>query len=150
MKHIPLRYFSLFSMGLVLSMADARADDAANPPAPPPAPASPQTSPGGGTPPARHRHMRPGFILEDLTAKLGLTADQQKTVGAIIANSRSQAKALRGDDSISREDRRQKMQEILGTARTQIRAALTPAQQALFDALPANGGGPPPPPPPNT
>jgi len=94
--------------------------------------------------------MRPGFILEDLTAKLGLTADQQKTVGAIIANSRSQAKALRGDDSISREDRRQKMQEILGTARTQIRAALTPAQQALFDALPANGGGPPPPPPPNT
>jgi hypothetical protein len=42
------------------------------------------------------------------------------------------------------------MQEILGTARAQIRAALTPAQQALFDALPANGGGPPPPPPPNT
>lgn len=81
-----------------------------------------------------------GYVLADLTRKLDLTADQQKAVAAILASSEAQTRELRGDDSISAEDKRAKMREIFNLTRTQIRAALTPAQQKTFDALPANGG----------
>jgi hypothetical protein len=80
-----------------------------------------------------------GYVLEDLTAKLTLTADQQKSVGGIIENGHSQAKALRGDDSLSKEDRRAKMKEIMTTTHDQIRTALTPDQQKIFDTLPVPG-----------
>jgi periplasmic protein CpxP/Spy len=133
---------SLISAGLVLSLASARADDPSNPPVPPPAPASPDATPGDGgqtPPPEHHRRMRPAFVLGELTEKLGLTPDQQKTVGAIIADSDGQLKALRGDDSLSREDKRAKMRSIISTTRGQIRAALTPDQQKIFDTLPTRG-----------
>jgi Spy/CpxP family protein refolding chaperone len=79
-------------------------------------------------------------VLAELTAKLSLTPDQQKTVGKIIADGRAQLKDLRGDDSISQADKRAKMREINASTRGQIRAALTPDQQKIFDALPANEG----------
>jgi hypothetical protein len=86
--------------------------------------------------------MRPmGYSLDDLTQKLTLTADQQKTVGSIIENGGSQAKAIRTDDSLSREDRRGKLQTVFKTEHDDIRAVLTPDQQKTFDALPAPGGG---------
>jgi hypothetical protein len=144
---------SILSAGLVLSIAPARADDPANPPVPPDAPAAPATTPADGqapTPPARHRHMHPGFVLGELTAKLGLTPDEQKSVGSIIANCDAQLKALRQDDSIAKEDKRAQMKTILDTTRGQIRAAITPSQQAIFDTLPTRGekpqGAPPAPP----
>ena len=82
-----------------------------------------------------------GYSLEDLTQKLTLTADQQKTVGSIIDNGSSQAKSVRADDSLSREDKRGKMQTIFKTEHDDIRAVLTPDQQKLFDAMPGPGGG---------
>jgi len=141
MKTSPLLSLSLISAGLALSLAPARADDASNPPVPPPAPASPGTTPGEGTPtpPPHRRHMHPAFVLGELTAKLSLTADEQKSVGAVIAETDGQLKALRDDDSIAREEKRPKMRAIVETARGQIRALLTPAQQAIFDTLPTRG-----------
>jgi len=143
MKKFPAVSLSLISIGLALS-ASALADDPATPPAPP---ANAPTSPGDGEqpappPPQRRGHMRQGYVLEDLTAKLNLTADQQKSVGAIIANSHSQAKAVQGDDSLSKEDRHAKMHDIMTAAHDQIRAALTPDQQKIFDTLRAGGGKP--------
>jgi len=144
---------SILAAGLVLSIAPARADDPASPPVPPGAPAAPATTPADGqapTPPAHRRHMHPWFVLGELTAKLGLSADEQKSVGSIIANCDAQLKALRQDDSVSKEDKRAQMRTILDTTRGQIRAALTPAQQSVFDTLPTRGekpqGGPPAPP----
>ena len=125
--------------GLALPLSAALADDASGPPPPPPAPPAQGTSPAQGVqppPPPRHR-AGPGYALEDLTAKLALTPDQQKTVGAAIDSARSQGKALRSDDSLSREDRREKMRALAKAAHDQIRAALNPDQQKLFDALPA-------------
>jgi hypothetical protein len=84
-------------------------------------------------------------VLGELTAKLGLTPDQQKTVGGIIASARSQGKELREDTALTPQARREKMQAIQQAAREQIRAALTPAQQQTFDALPVNAGQQPPP-----
>ena len=148
MKTISLLGLSLLSLAFALFLPSARADDTSTPPSSPP-PANPQTSPTDGTAPAHRRRMPPGFVLGELTAKLNLTPAQQTTVGQIIANSRTQQRALREDDSLSKEDRHAKMKEIQTTTRQQIRAALTPEQQAIFDTLPAKAGRPPEPPPAN-
>jgi len=86
--------------------------------------------------------MRPGYVLSELTEKLNLTVDQQKAIGSIIKNSQVLMQQLRGDDSLSRQERRGKMREITASTREQIRAALTPDQQKLFDAMPPGGGAP--------
>jgi len=81
-------------------------------------------------------------VLSELTEKLSLTADQQKAIGAIIKGTQSQMKQLRDDDSLSREDRRAAVREIMASTRDQIREALTPDQQKLFDEMPAGGTRP--------
>jgi Spy/CpxP family protein refolding chaperone len=137
---------SLLSIGLALSAGTSFAQDANAP-----APTSPPAAPSDGTqaaptPAPEHHGRRGGFVLEDLTQKLSLTADQQKQVGDLIKSSREQMKALHEDDSMSEDDKRAKMKEIMGTTRSQIRAVLTPEQQAIFDKLPTRGQRPPPPP----
>ena len=109
-------------------------------------PAAPDTSPAEGAQPPPPRR-RGGFVLEELTAKLNLTADQQKTVGEAIKSGREQMKAVRDDDSLSDDDKRAKSRELMAATRAQIRALLTPDQQAIFDKMPTRGGRPPGPPP---
>jgi hypothetical protein len=145
MKPSSLLSATILSAGLVLSLASARAEDLSGPPVSPPAPASPGTSPADGTPaPAHRRRMHPAFILADLTEKLGLTADQQRTIGGFIASADAQGKALRQDDSVPRDEKRAKMRAIVEATRGQIHGALTPAQQQTFDAMPRgeHGGNP--------
>jgi hypothetical protein len=139
--------FGVLSSVLVLSASPSRADDPANPPAPPAAPANPpapadadQPPPPPAPPAPHHGHMRPAYSLDDLTQKLTLTADQQKTIGPVIDDANAQAKAVRGDDSLSQDDRREKMRSIMKAERDSIRAALTADQQKIFDALPGPGG----------
>ncbi len=92
----------------------------------------------------------------------GLTADEQQQIQAIQSDMREQGKAIREDDSLSDEDKRDKMMQLGKDALDKVRAVLTPAQQTQFDAARADlmkharkhandGGGessPPPPPPP--
>jgi hypothetical protein len=143
MKPFPVLSLSLLSIGLALSASSALADDPTSPPA---APANPPTSPGDGSQPTpapqHHRRMRPGYVLDDLTEKLTLTADQQKSVGAVIESSHTQAKALQEDDSLSKEDKHAKMRAIMTSSHDQIRALLTADQQKLFDAMPPPGARP--------
>ncbi len=141
MKPFPAFSLSILSIGLVLSASTGRSDDTPAAPPPPDAPANPQTTPGDGAQPAppHRKHMGRGYVLADLTEKLGLTADQQKSIGAVIDNGRTQGKALREDDSLSKDDKRSKMMEIAKSTHDQIRAALTPDQQKLFDAMPGPG-----------
>jgi hypothetical protein len=151
MKQNPLIPLCLLSAGLVLSVATSRGDDAPTPTAAPPAPTTTAAAPADGsdapTPPPRRR-MR-GYSVEQLTDKLSLTADQQKTIGAIITDGQTQSKAVRADDSLADDDKRTKMMGIMNSVHDQIRAALTPDQQKIFDAMPRPGNRPPPPPPAN-
>ena len=141
-QSIALRLCALLA-GLALPLSAVLADDASSPP-PPPAPPAQGASPAdGGEAPAPPRHrMGPGYSLEELTSKLALTPAQQKTVGAAIESGRGQMKALRGDDSLSRDDRRERMREVAKSTHDQIRAALNPDQQKQFDALPPPRGRP--------
>jgi hypothetical protein len=135
---------SLLSIGLALPAAASFAQDSGSQPPPPAAPA-PETPPADGAqPPPRRRGG--GFVLEELTQKLTLTADQQKTVGEAIKAGRDQMRSIRGDDSLSDDDKRTKSRAVNAATRAQIRALLTADQQAIFDKMPARGGPPPPPP----
>jgi len=138
MKPNSLFPIGLLSLGIALSASLARAEDPSSPPSPP---STAPAAPADGTqvaPPAPQKRMR-GYLLGVLTEKLSLTADQQKKVGDILGDARSQVKALRNDDSLSEEDMRTKIRAVRTATRGQIRAVLTPEQQATFDALPARG-----------
>ena len=65
----------------------------------------------------------PGGGLDRLTRELKLDADQRKKIEAILAG------------------RRERMQQFLEEGRSEIRAVLTPEQQAIFDKMPHDHGG---------
>ena len=66
---------------------------------------------------------RPGGGLDHLTRELKLDADQRRKIEAIL------------------EGRRGRMQQFLEEGRSEIRALLTPDQQAIFDKMPHDHGG---------
>ncbi|MBS0664128.1 MAG: Spy/CpxP family protein refolding chaperone [Verrucomicrobia bacterium] len=99
--------------------------------------------------------------MKRLDEKLSLTPAEKQQIQAIWDQSEQQAKALRADDSLPRDQRRQKMMAIMKDTHDKVRAVLTPDQQKTFDTLPpeprgrrggprpAGGGNTPPPPPAN-
>jgi len=126
---------------VAMSAVPMRAQDQAPPP--------PQ---GGGM-----GRMTPEQQVDQLTKELSLTPDQATKVTAIVKDQMSQMTALRGDDTLSQEDRRDKMMKIRTDTQTKIKALLTDDQKPKYDAFLAkqasrgprgggNGGGSAPPP----
>lgn len=95
--------------------------------APPAAPAAPAGA-----------HQRPprGDRLKQLAEKLSLTEAQKTQIKPILEKAAQEGMALRDDESLSKEGRRDKMMAIRKTSHDQIRALLTPDQQKTFDAMP--------------
>jgi Spy/CpxP family protein refolding chaperone len=103
-----------------------------------PAPAAAPAPDSGAKARPAMRHMAEKR-MELLNEKLNLTADQQTKIKAIWKQSAEQGKALHEDKALTREDRRAKTDALRKSARDQVRAVLTPAQQATFDQMPADG-----------
>jgi Spy/CpxP family protein refolding chaperone len=116
------------------------------------APETPAPPPTGG-----HRGMMdPAQQLEGMTKRYNLSADQQTQLKPILASQQQQMQALRGDSSLSREDRMAKMQSIHADTKTKIEAVLNDDQKKQFEADQERmqqrmqsgggpgGGGPPP------
>ncbi|CAN5407102.1 hypothetical protein BH09VER1_BH09VER1_09700 [soil metagenome] len=94
---------------------------------------------------------------------LSLTPEQSEKMKAIMDAQRPAMDALRNDQTLSREDRRAKMQELRKAVEPEIAAILTPEQKTKWEELrsqvgnrPGGGGGnagggnqPPPAPPGN-
>ena len=76
----------------------------------------------------RAKHEKRGFQGRGLQA-LNLTDQQKEQIKPIFDNTRQQVQALRGDTSLTPEQRRQKLQEIRSNQQTQLNAILTPEQQ---------------------
>jgi hypothetical protein len=78
--------------------------------------------------------MDPAQQLEGMTKRYNLSADQQTQLKPILASQQQQMQALRGDSSLSREDRMAKMQSIHADTKTKIEAVLNDDQKKKFEA----------------
>jgi len=79
---------------------------------------------GGGRGP-----MSPADQVKELTDKLALTDDQQAKVKTILEDTRTQMQKLRGDDSLSQEDKMAKSRALREASNGKIRDLLTDDQK---------------------
>lgn len=79
--------------------------------------------------------LNPEERLKMLTEKLSLTPAQQEKVRAIYAKNAETLKAMRGDQSLSEDAKRQKFTEMRRAEVQEIRAILTPEQQEKMKTL---------------
>jgi Spy/CpxP family protein refolding chaperone len=70
--------------------------------------------------------------LQRMTQMLNLTDDQQQKIKPILENESSQMQSLRGDTSLSQEDRMAKMKEIRTNTASQINPILNADQQKKY------------------
>jgi periplasmic protein CpxP/Spy len=92
---------------------------------------------GGAAPPPQGGHrgmMDPAQQLEGMSKRYNLSADQQTQLKPILASNQQQMQALRGDSSLSRDDRMAKMMSIRADTKTKIEAVLNPDQKKQFEA----------------
>jgi HlyD family secretion protein len=92
---------------------------------------------GGGARSAAQGRPSPEQIRERLVRGLGLSAEQQKRLDPILADSRQQMTALRG---LPEQDRQTRGRAIREAARGRIREILTPEQRARYDELTGGDG----------
>ncbi len=76
--------------------------------------------------------------LKHLSKRLKLSDDQQAKLKPIIEDQHKQMEQLRSDNSLSREDRFSKMQEIRQNSDSQIKSVLNEDQQKNFDKMRAD------------
>jgi Spy/CpxP family protein refolding chaperone len=114
---------------LATSLLGAAALAQQNPAPPPPA--------GGGDQPQGQRRGTPSVDdqVKMLSDRLSLTADQQTKIKPILEDQRTQAQALRKDDSLSEDDRRNKMRTLRESTNSKIRDLLTDDQKKQFDDM---------------
>jgi protein CpxP len=133
----------LLAAGLTLGSAAAFAQDSPAPDA--------SAQPGGGGGRMGHMQMTPDEQVARMTKRYNLSADQQTQIKPILANQQQQMMALRGDSSLSREDRMAKMKGIREDSSTKIQAILNDTQKKQFaedqqkmqERMQEHGGGGP-------
>jgi protein CpxP len=132
----------ILATGLTLGSAAAFAQQ--DSPAPPDAAAQQ----GGG-----HRQPpTPDEQVARMTKRYNLSADQQAQIKPIVADQQQKMMALRGDSSLSRDDKMAKMKSIHEDSNTKIQAILNDTQKAQFaqdqqkmqERMMQRGGGAPP------
>ena len=119
--------YSLVAIG-ILSLS-VPATQAADPATPPPAT---NVAPRPFRP---HHPLRAMMIRRRLAQKLGLTANQIQLLREARINAVNNVKALRADTTLTPEQRRQRVREIVKSAREQMRGILTPEQLTTLQEL---------------
>lgn len=98
-------------------------------------PASPTQADGSDQTRQRTHVVDPAVQAQHMAKRLNLTSDQQTQVLNVLTAQQDQVKGLRGDSSLSREDRHVKMQSIRADSQSKIRALLTDDQRQRFDQM---------------
>ncbi len=95
--------------------------------------------PGGG----RGRGPSVEQRMERMTEELKLTDAQKPKVKAVLEATAKKGQELRGDTSVPREERREKMQAIMEQENKQLKEILTPDQYTKYEKMRAEmrGGG---------
>ena len=123
MKLNKLTLIAALAMGSLLTLGTAlNAQDATNAPA---------ATPPAGAPPAVRG--RPNF--EAIAKQLELTDDQKPKAKVVIDAQQKQMRELRGDTSLSQEDRRAKGKTIRDEATAKLKEILTPEQFAKYQKM---------------
>src|SRR5438445_10562634 len=122
MKNPMTLVLALAALSLGLAAPITRAQD--GPPQPP-----------KGEHPEGERKGPRGDRIKAVVEKLDLTAEQKEKVKPILEDARKAMEALRADTSIEGDARRTKGREIYQAHVAQIRALLTPEQQAKLDEM---------------
>jgi periplasmic protein CpxP/Spy len=94
----------------------------------------PRFPPDTSAPPPVSGHRDTAQQLEGMTKRYNLSADQQIQIKPILESQQQQMQALRGDSSLSREDRMAKMQSIRADSNKKIEAILNDDQKKQFEA----------------
>jgi periplasmic protein CpxP/Spy len=107
----------------------------------------PRFPPDTSAPPpvgGRHGMMTPNEQLEGMSKRYNLSADQQAQIKPILVSQQAQMQQLRGDSSVSPDERKVKMQSIRADTKTKIETVLNDDQKKQFEAdqQRPQGGGP--------
>jgi Spy/CpxP family protein refolding chaperone len=81
-----------------------------------------------------HRGMNPDAQLKHMTKQLNLSADQQSQIKPILDSRQQQMQQLWQDQSMSRQDRHQKMMSIQQDTSNQIESVLNDTQKQKYEA----------------
>ena len=130
MKLCRLALSGLLATGLTLSSAAVFAQQDNAPPAPDASAQQPGNGPGAGR--MGRQPMNPDEQVARMTKRYNLSSDQQAQIKPILANQQQQMQALRGDSSLSREDRMAKMKSIREDSSGKIQALLNDSQKQKF------------------
>ena len=84
------------------------------------------------------RAMDPGARLEQLSKELKLTEEQKAQLQPILEDEQKQFQALRDDNTLTREERRAKFQEIRKSTQERMSSVLTSDQQAKLQKMNEN------------
>ena len=74
-------------------------------------------------------------MMQELTTKLNLTADQQTKIKSILEEQHEQMRATMNDPAISKEDKHAKMKSMHDSIHAKVREVLTDDQKPKFDAM---------------
>jgi Spy/CpxP family protein refolding chaperone len=94
--------------------------------------AAPAASPAAAPEKGQHKG---GDIVARLTTDLSLTDDQQTKVKAIVADSHTKMQAIKGDTTLTDDQKKAKGKDIRDAQTAAIKAILTPDQATKYDAL---------------
>jgi hypothetical protein len=96
-----------------------------------------ETAPQNGDGHWHHHHKRPSVDqqIKHFTKALKLSEDQQAKVRSALEDQQKQMEQTRGDSSLSRDDRFNKMKQIHESTNTQIKSVLNDDQQKKFDEI---------------
>ena len=89
---------------------------------------------GHGQPPTAEQR------LQRMTQQLNLTSEQQTQIKPILESESQQMQELRGNASLSQQDRMAKIQEIRQTTASQIKPILNADQQTKFEQMMSRQG----------
>jgi protein CpxP len=116
----------LLATGLTLCTAAAFAQQDSAAPAPDASAQQPMNGHMGRQP------MNPDEQVARMTKRYNLSSDQQTQIKPILATQQQQMMALRGDSSLSREDKMAKMKGIRDDSSTKIQAILNDSQKQKY------------------
>lgn len=84
---------------------------------------------------ANSHRVDPSQQLKRLTKRLNLTPDQQNQLLPILTDRQQQMSALRGDTSLSGQERRAKAQTLREDFDTKIKAVLNDSQKQQYEQM---------------